>query len=156
MRRINADVVIALLLMVICAVFFVETFAYQKVHLAIIGSKLWPRVVVVAMFLLASAYRITSYNVCYTKLLRLLSGDSDHAWGEFLVERGLVDGSRYQRENDRYYEAYKAGELDIADYLRFALRPLRITSYNVCYTKLLRIAASPSCCGCRKKRWTLV
>ncbi len=54
----------------------------------------------------------------------LLSGDSDHAWGEFLVERGLVDGSRYQRENDRYYEAYKAGELDIADYLRFALRPL--------------------------------
>lgn len=54
----------------------------------------------------------------------LLSGDSDHAWGEFLVERGLVDGGTYQRENDRYYEAYKAGELDITDYLRFALRPL--------------------------------
>ncbi len=54
----------------------------------------------------------------------LLSGDSDHAWGEFLVERGLVDGGSYQRENDRYYEAYKVGELDIADYLRFALRPL--------------------------------
>jgi HAD superfamily hydrolase (TIGR01490 family) len=54
----------------------------------------------------------------------LLSGDSDHAWGEFLVEHRLVDGTRYKRENDRYYEAYKAGELDIADYLRFALRPL--------------------------------
>lgn len=54
----------------------------------------------------------------------LLSGDSDHAWGEFLAERGLVDGDSYRRENDRYYEAYKAGELDIADYLRFALRPL--------------------------------
>lgn len=60
MRRINADVIIALLLMVICAVFFVETFAYQKVHMAIIGSKLWPRVVVVAMFLLASAYLVQS------------------------------------------------------------------------------------------------
>ena len=54
----------------------------------------------------------------------LLSGDSDHAWGEFLVERGLVDGGHYRRENDRYYEAYQAGELDITDYLRFALRPL--------------------------------
>lgn len=54
----------------------------------------------------------------------LLSGDSDHAWGEFLAERGLVDGDSYRRENDRYYEAYKAGELDIADYLRFALQPL--------------------------------
>jgi HAD superfamily hydrolase (TIGR01490 family) len=58
----------------------------------------------------------------------LLSGDSDHAWGEFLVERGLVDGEHYRRENDRYYEAYQAGELDIADYLRFALRPL--TEHN--------------------------
>jgi HAD superfamily hydrolase (TIGR01490 family) len=54
----------------------------------------------------------------------LLSGDSDHAWGEFLVERGLVDGERYKSENNRYYQAYQAGELDIADYLRFALRSL--------------------------------
>lgn len=67
MRRINADVIIALLLMVICAVFFVETFAYQKVHMAIIGSKLWPRVVVVAMFLLASAYLVQSLRTPRTR-----------------------------------------------------------------------------------------
>ena len=67
MQRINADVVIALLLMVVCAVFFAETFAYQKVHLAIIGSKLWPRVVVVAMFILASAYLVQSLRLPRTQ-----------------------------------------------------------------------------------------
>lgn len=54
----------------------------------------------------------------------LLNGDSDHAWGQFLVERQLVDGDHYKRENDRFYQAYQAGTLDIHDYLAFALRPL--------------------------------
>lgn len=87
MQRINADVVIALLLMVICAVFFVETFAYQKVHLAIIGSKLWPRVVVVAMFLLASAYLVQS--------LRLPSKRAQQPWslGQWLRDNRNVIGS---------------------------------------------------------------
>ncbi len=58
MRRISADVVIALLLMVVCAVFYAETFAYQKVHLAIIGSKLWPRVVVATLFALSSLFLV--------------------------------------------------------------------------------------------------
>jgi putative tricarboxylic transport membrane protein len=55
-QRFNPDVVIALLLMIVCAAFFSETFAYQRVYLAIIGSKLWPRVVVVALFLLSIIY----------------------------------------------------------------------------------------------------
>ncbi len=56
----------------------------------------------------------------------LLAGDSDHAWGEFLVERKLVDGEPYKRANDRFYEAYRAGRLDIARYLAFVLRPLAV------------------------------
>lgn len=60
MRRISVDVVIALLLLVICAVFYAETFAYQKVHLAIIGSKLWPRVVVAALFALSALFLVQS------------------------------------------------------------------------------------------------
>ncbi len=55
----------------------------------------------------------------------LLAGDSDYLWGQFMVERGLVDGPRYASENRRYYEAYKAGTLDIREFLRFSLRPLR-------------------------------
>lgn len=59
----------------------------------------------------------------------LLRGDSDHAWGEFMVEKGLVDGAYYRRRNDAFYEDYKRGQLDIFDYLDFALEPL--TRYSL-------------------------
>ena len=51
----------------------------------------------------------------------LLTGDSDHAWGEFLVEEGVVDGKEYARKNDFYWQQYKAGTLDIREYLAFTL-----------------------------------
>jgi len=54
----------------------------------------------------------------------LIGGDSDHAWGEFLVEREQVDGERYRSANDRFLEDYQRGELDIFAYLEFALEPL--------------------------------
>jgi hypothetical protein len=56
MSRVNADVVIALLLMAVCVVLFAETFRYETLHLSIIGAKLWPRVVVVALFVLSALY----------------------------------------------------------------------------------------------------
>jgi HAD superfamily hydrolase (TIGR01490 family) len=54
----------------------------------------------------------------------LLAGDSDHAWGEFLVEEGLVDEASYRKANDRFYQEYLNGELDIFHYQRFVLEPL--------------------------------
>lgn len=54
----------------------------------------------------------------------LIAGDSDHLWGEFLVEQGLVDQDEYRARNDEFYRAYQRGELDIEAYLRFALKPL--------------------------------
>lgn len=54
----------------------------------------------------------------------LLAGDSDYAWGEFLIAEGIVDGAAYRRENDRYFAHYQAGTLDIVEFLAFALRPL--------------------------------
>jgi HAD superfamily hydrolase (TIGR01490 family) len=54
----------------------------------------------------------------------LLGGDSDYLWGQFLVEQGLVDGEHYESENQRFYEAYEAGTLDIYQYQAFMLRPL--------------------------------
>jgi HAD superfamily hydrolase (TIGR01490 family) len=54
----------------------------------------------------------------------LLAGDSDYLWGEFLVERGIVDGENYARENERFYREYQAGTLDIHAWLSFQLRPL--------------------------------
>jgi HAD superfamily hydrolase (TIGR01490 family) len=54
----------------------------------------------------------------------LLGGDSDHAWGEFLVEKQLVDGALYKEANDRFFNQYKDGTLDIQEFLSFTLRPL--------------------------------
>lgn len=54
----------------------------------------------------------------------LLRGDSDHAWGEFLVSKDVVDGETYRIANDRYYAQYVAGTLDIYEFLAFSLQPL--------------------------------
>ncbi|MCG6896630.1 MAG: HAD-IB family hydrolase [Thiocapsa sp.] len=55
----------------------------------------------------------------------LLAGDSDYLWGRFLAAEGIVDRAEYERENERFYREYKAGTLDIREFLRFSLRPLR-------------------------------
>jgi len=54
----------------------------------------------------------------------LLTGDSDYEWGQFLVDRGVVEREAYEAQNRAYYEQYVAGTLDIHEYLGFALRPL--------------------------------
>ncbi len=55
----------------------------------------------------------------------LLNGDSDHAWGEFLCNEGLVDRQQYRDANDHFYEQYKQGTLDIEEFLAFVLQPLK-------------------------------
>ncbi len=54
----------------------------------------------------------------------LIAGDSDYLWGCFLVEQGIVDGAEYEQANQRFYDQYKVGELDIYEFLAFQLRPL--------------------------------
>ena len=54
----------------------------------------------------------------------LIAGDSDYLWGCFLIEQGIVDGAVYERANQRFYDQYKVGELDIHEFLDFQLRPL--------------------------------
>lgn len=54
----------------------------------------------------------------------LLDGDSDHAWGQYLVDQTLVDPAIHKHRNDYFYEQYKAGTLDIHEYLTFTLKPL--------------------------------
>lgn len=54
----------------------------------------------------------------------LIAGDSDFLWGCFLVEQGIVDAALYERENQRFYDQYRIGKLDIHEFLDFQLRPL--------------------------------
>jgi len=55
----------------------------------------------------------------------LLPLDSDYAWGQFTVSLGWRDAHTHTRANDAFYEQYKAGTLDIAQYIRFATGALR-------------------------------
>ena len=59
----------------------------------------------------------------------LLDGDSDHAWGEFLVQKELVDPVEYKKANDHFYQQYLDGCLDIFEYQAFAMEPL--TRFNL-------------------------
>ena len=49
----------------------------------------------------------------------LIAGDSDHAFGEFMVAQGWVDAQRHRQRNDAFFRQYQAGTLDIAEYIAF-------------------------------------
>ena len=54
----------------------------------------------------------------------LLSGDSDFEWAQFLIEQGVLDREVYEARNQEFYDQYKAGVLDIREFLDFQLKPL--------------------------------
>nr|WP_239482242.1 HAD family hydrolase [Pseudomonas insulae] len=54
----------------------------------------------------------------------LLAGDSDHAWGDYLCQRGILDVDAYKARNDEFYQDYLAGTLDVTAYLNFSLEIL--------------------------------
>ncbi len=54
----------------------------------------------------------------------LLAGDSDHAWGEFLIAEGWVDEASHRSRNDAFYKDYENGVLDIHAYVKFTLEPI--------------------------------
>ena len=54
----------------------------------------------------------------------LLTGDSDYEWTQYLVSKGIVDRTTHEARNAEFYEQYKAGTMDIHEFLDFQLRPL--------------------------------
>lgn len=54
----------------------------------------------------------------------LLAGDSDFEWAQFLIDRGVLDREVYEARNQDFYDQYKAGTLDIHEFLDFQLKPL--------------------------------
>jgi len=54
----------------------------------------------------------------------LLTGDSDYEWTQYLVSKGIVDRTTHEARNAEFYEQYKAGIMDIHEFLDFQLRPL--------------------------------
>ena len=64
--------------------------------------------------------QLALFDLDYT----LLPCDSDYEWGQFLARIGVVDSEHYAKQNERFYQDYKDGKLDIHAFLRFALKPL--------------------------------
>lgn len=64
--------------------------------------------------------RLTLFDLDNT----LLAGDSDFEWAQFLIEKGVLDREVYEARNKAFYDDYKAGTLDIHEFLAFQLKPL--------------------------------
>ncbi|MBG6075457.1 HAD family phosphatase [Polaromonas sp. CG_9.11] len=55
----------------------------------------------------------------------LIPIDSDYEWGEFTIALGWCDATEFKRRNAEFFEEYRAGTLDIHDYVRFATQAIR-------------------------------
>ncbi len=65
--------------------------------------------------------KIALFDLDYT----LIPIDSDHAWNSFTATLGWHDPEDFNRRNDAFFEQYKAGTLDIFEYVHFATAGLR-------------------------------
>ncbi len=65
--------------------------------------------------------KLTLFDLDHT----LLPIDSDYAWGVFTTTIGWTDPIDFGRRNDEFFAHYKAGTLDIHDYVRFATEAVR-------------------------------
>ena len=65
--------------------------------------------------------RLTLFDLDHT----LLPIDSDYSWGVFTTTIGWTDPLEFARRNDEFFAHYKAGTLDIHDYVRFATDAVR-------------------------------
>ncbi|MEO6023126.1 MAG: HAD family hydrolase [Burkholderiales bacterium] len=54
----------------------------------------------------------------------LLAGDSDYEWAQFLIEKGVINRDTHEARNLQFYNQYKAGTLDIYEFLDYQLKPL--------------------------------
>ena len=65
--------------------------------------------------------RIALFDLDHT----LLPIDSDFTWGDFMQHIGWADPVEFKRRNDEFYEHYKAGTLDVHEYVRFSTDAFR-------------------------------
>ena len=54
----------------------------------------------------------------------LLAGDSDYEWTQHLLSKGILDRETFEARNQEFYEQYKAGRLNIVEFLDFQLQSL--------------------------------
>ena len=74
-----------------------------------------------AMKSVETPLRLALFDLDHT----LIPIDSDYEWGEFTIALGWCDATEFKRRNTEFFEQYRAGTLDIHDYVRFATQAIR-------------------------------
>ncbi|MDF2463667.1 MAG: hypothetical protein K0Q43_1902 [Ramlibacter sp.] len=77
----------------------------------------------------------------------LLPIDSDYSWGVFTQEIGWTDPVVFKERNDEFFEHYKAGTLDIHDYVRFATEAVRLrgpAEAHAAHERFMRTVIEPA------------
>jgi HAD superfamily hydrolase (TIGR01490 family) len=77
----------------------------------------------------------------------LLPIDSDYSWGVFTTTIGWTDPDDFSRRNDEFFAHYKAGTLDIHDYVRFATDAVRrhgAVSSHAAHLQFMRSVIEPA------------
>ena len=77
----------------------------------------------------------------------LIPIDSDYEWGVFTTTIGWTDPVEFGRRNDEFFAHYKAGTLDIHDYVRFATDAVRIQgaiNSEAAHERFMRDVALPA------------
>ena len=77
----------------------------------------------------------------------LLPIDSDYSWGVFTTTIGWTDPVDFGRRNDEFFAHYKAGTLDIHDYVRFATEAVRrqgAANAEVAHALFMRSVVEPA------------
>ena len=76
----------------------------------------------------------------------MLAGDSDYEWAQFLIDRGVLERKTFEARNQEFYQQYKAGTLDIFEFLDFQLAPLARYSreqLDLWHAEFMRIRIRP-------------
>ena len=60
----------------------------------------------------------------------LIDGDSDYLFGQFLVDIGAVDKNQAEKRNQQFYDDYVNQQLNVEEYLAFALRIFDLIDYQ--------------------------
>ena len=66
--------------------------------------------------------RVALFDLDHT----LIPIDSDYEWGEFTISLGWCEATEFKRRNAEFFEQYRAGTLDIHEYVRFATQAIRV------------------------------
>ena len=88
------------------------------------------------MWNLGNPYQMLTRLALFDLDNTLLAGDSDNAWGEFLIRKRLVDEDSHRTQNNEFYKHYLEGVLDIHAYVQFTLSP--ISDYSKLQRESLR------------------